>query len=284
MTGLVQTGQTMDDASFRMIAALAYQEIGLTLVEQKKSMIQSRLRHRLSELGLADFSSYCAHIRADEGLAERKHLVSALTTNVTHFFREKHHFESLESHLRDRQMALRAGGRLRIWSAGCSNGQETLSIAMIVLECLPDAAELNIRILGTDIDPKVIRYARRGVYSERQLNNIDAARRARFFRDDGGDAQNHYVVLPDLAKMIQYNELNLLNRWPMKRPFDFIFCRNVVIYFDWETQARLWPRFRDALVPNGLLFLGHSERISDASQFDFECVEQTTYRAAPSNN
>lgn len=269
----------LDAASFRTIADLAYQESGLTLVETKSSMIQSRLRHRLRDLGMTEFGAYCDYVQSDQGIRERAHLISALTTNVSHFFREKDHFDVMRESVKKRMSDLRSGCRLRIWSAGCSNGQEAFSIAMTLMDVLPDADQLNIRILGTDIDHKVVEFARAGAFSERLVGGVPKALLKQHFsalRTGNSDAV--FQVSNQIQSMITFNHLNLLAPWPMAGPFDIIFCRNVVIYFDQDTQNKLWPEFHKKLAPGGLLFLGHSERIADADRFGFEGIGPTTYR------
>lgn len=281
MNSQAQANHQLDDASFRAIADLAYRESGLTLVAEKATMIQSRLRHRLRALGIDSFSDYCRLIGSDNGQTERRHLISALTTNVSHFFREKHHFGTLATLLDNRLPHLRAGGQMRIWSAGCSNGQEAVSAVMAMLEHTPEVADLDVRILATDIDPQVVGFARAGVYPERLMGGVPDTLRAKFFEPaNGSEGETHYATTSCIRQMIRFNELNLLTKWPMSRPFDLIMCRNVVIYFDAETQSGLWPRFRKALKPDGLLFLGHSERISDPSHYGFDCTGPTTYAPA----
>jgi chemotaxis protein methyltransferase CheR len=269
----------LDKASFRAIADLAYRESGLTLVEEKTTMIQSRLRHRLQALKLSDFSEYCTFVNSESGKGERKQLISALTTNVSHFFRENHHFDALCEHVNAALPVLRNGGRIRIWSAGCSNGQEAISVAIRLLEAVPDIANLDLRILATDIDPEVVSFAKQGRYPKKFMNGVARPILDTHFvagPEKGGEET--FVTGAKVQKLIHFNELNLLAPWPMKRQFDVIFCRNVVIYFDAETQVGLWPRFRKALTPGGLLFLGHSERIADPATFGFECSGPTTYR------
>lgn len=283
MISQTQVNMELDDASFRAISDLAYRESGLTLVAEKATMIQSRLRHRLRVLGIENFPAYCTLIGSDDGLEERRHLISALTTNVSHFFRESHHFETLKDLLDARLQHLRAGGQMRIWSAGCSNGQEAVSVAMTMLEHAPDVAELDVRILATDIDQEVVGFARAGTYAERLMGGVPDELRRRYFETrPGADGETEYATTETVRRMIRFNELNLLKTWPMTRPFDLIMCRNVVIYFDAQTQEGLWPRFHKALKPGGMLFLGHSERISDPSQYRFDCVGPTTYAPAAS--
>lgn len=265
--------------SFRAIAELAYRESGLTLVEEKSPMIQSRLRHRLRDLGLTDFAAYCALIQSDEGQSERRHLISALTTNVSHFFRENHHFQALKQEVDRCLPCLRSGGSMRIWSAGCSNGQEALSAAITLLEYAPEIASYDLRILATDIDPQVVRFARIGTYSDRQMAGVPPALLEKYFeKSEVSLKETYYTARPSLLGIIRFNELNLLSKWPMRKRFDVIFCRNVVIYFDLATQERLWPGFHRYMAADGVLFLGHSERIAQPEKFGFGCTGPTTYR------
>ena len=270
---------TLDGDSFRAIADLAYQESGLTLVIEKSTMIQSRLRHRLRALGLEEFSQYSTYLKSRQGNQEKRQFISALTTNVSHFFREAHHFDLLHKMLINRYASQSGKRSVRIWSAGCSKGQEPLSIGMSVLERLPQLTETDFRILATDIDPAVIRFAQQGAYPERMTKGTSAAMKKKYFKRsviDSGDIV--HTATRAVRELIRFNELNLLAPWPMRTPFDAIFCRNVVIYFDLPTQATLWPRFRQAMRPDGILFLGHSERIADPEKFGFECIAPTAYR------
>ena len=276
---MIATQAELDKVSFRAIADLAYRESGLTLVDEKVAMIQSRLRHRLRALKLTEFSDYCTFVQSEGGRSERKQLISALTTNVSHFFREDHHFDTLCERVRAAMPMLRNGGRLRVWSAGCSNGQEAVSAAIRLLEAVPDIANLDLRILATDIDPEVVSFARQGTYPKRFMNRVSQSLLEKYFVAGPKIGEEEtFVACPKVLKLIRYNELNLLARWPMKGRFDVIFCRNVVIYFDIETQTALWPRFRDALTQEGMLFLGHSERIADPATVGFACSGPTTYQ------
>ena len=269
---------SLDPESFRAIAKLAYRESGLTLVEEKSRMIQSRLRPRLRELGLQDFAQYSAFVSSDAGSDERKQLISALTTNVTHFFRENHHYKTLAEVMDARLDDLRKGARMRIWSAGCSNGQEAYSAAMTLLERCPDARQLDLRILATDIDPQVVSFARRGTYAARLMNGVSELLRGRYFDRETCGAEDVFTAKAELKSLIHFNELNLLAPWPMRGSFDVIFCRNVVIYFDAATQTGLWPRFHKALRADGRLFLGHSERIAAPETLGFYSDGPTSYR------
>lgn len=259
------------------IAQVLYEHAGIVIAPGKSSMVQSRLGKRLRALGLKDYDSYIALITSAEGEGERREMISALTTNVTQFFRENHHFETL------RQTALppllaeaRAGRRVRIWSAGCSNGQEPFSIAMILADMAPDLANLDIRILATDIDPQMVARGREALYEPAATETVPKALQRFFLREEGG-----MRIVEPLRALVSFRELNLHKPWPMKGHFDIIFCRNVVIYFDPQAQQRLWERFEDALTPGGWLFVGHSERVPLDPPCKLTTAGITTYRLPP---
>lgn len=268
------------DADFRAIAKLAQDRFGLSLAESKKPLVYSRLSRRLKLRQVQNFSDYLSLLDRAEEEEERLELISALTTNVTSFFREKHHFDTLEQALDDGLSdRIKSGGRTRIWSAGCSSGQEPYSIAMTVLGKVPDAARKDMRILATDIDPKIVQKARHGVYSAEEASGIPAPLRAKWLSAADADGRT-YGVSEGLKSLITFNELNLMNEWPFRGPFDAIFCRNVAIYFDPDTQKRLWQRFSAMLSPGGLLFIGHSERVSGPAMQGLTGVGITSYRKA----
>ncbi|WP_299692923.1 protein-glutamate O-methyltransferase [uncultured Tateyamaria sp.] len=267
---------TLASDTFDALAAIAQDESGLQLVPEKRLMVQSRLKPRLRALRLPSFESYVSHVRSETGQPELRHMISALTTNVTQFFREKHHFDLLTDRLLpilERKVA--QGERVRIWSAGCSRGQEPYSIAMHLLNALPALADTDFRILATDIDPRVVSFARTGQYDAKEVSAVPKVLADAFLRPV---ADSDQFEMDDLVKRhITFKELNLMHPWPMRGRFDAIFCRNVVIYFKSETQDVLWPRFASALQPEGLLFLGHSERIGEAAQFGLKNIGTTTY-------
>lgn len=244
------------DRDFETISAILYRDSGIALPSGKSALVYSRLGKRLRALGLTRFSEYCALVSSAEGGEERAALLSALTTNVTRFFREPHHFDTLRQQVRDRLAPrARAGGRVRLWSAGCSLGHEPYSIALTLAAELPEAASLDVRILATDIDPKVIEVARAGRYGREDVQSVPPALAAGV-TISGAEA----VMSPAIRSLITFGTLNLHAEWPMKGRFDAIFCRNVAIYFDEPTQKRLWSRFASALQDDGRLYIGHSER------------------------
>lgn len=264
-------------ADFAQIAALLYDTAGIALPDSKATLVYSRLAKRLRALGLESFRQYCELLESSDGLDERQKMLAALTTNVTRFFREPHHFEHLEKNVLPPALeSVRRGGRLRIWSAGCSTGQEAYSIALTILNLMPDAPDRDVRILATDIDPNVIATARRGVYSEDLVSPISAAMRNRWLDADRDD-RGSWSMGPAARALVTFNELNLMGQWPMKGKFQAIFCRNVVIYFDEPTQERIWSRFAPLLLPEGRLYVGHSERVGSPDA-GFETDGLTTYK------
>ncbi|XDB00008.1 protein-glutamate O-methyltransferase [Sulfitobacter sp. LCG007] len=287
MAGTSQGGTmegALDPQSFHKLADLAYRESGLQLVIEKTSMIQSRLRPRLRAMGTSDFKSYADFVCSDAGVEERRQMISALTTNVSHFFREEHHFDILKEKIVPELIRkLRAGGKVRLWSAGSSNGQEACSIAMCLLEKIPDIASADVRILGTDIDPKVVAFASAAIYPQQMVSGIPEPLLKKYFEPRPAGSETEYVACPQLRKLVLFRELNLLGDWPLRQKMDTIFCRNVVIYFDQKTQNTLWPRFRAQLGEDGYLFLGHSERIVSPESMGFCNAGPTAYRPVGSN-
>lgn len=273
----------LSDQDFQMISELANRRYGLFLQPSKKALVQSRLARRVRALNLASFQDYCRLLTRTEGNDECAHLLSALTTNVTNFFREKHHFDFLGENIAPRLLAsARAGQAVRLWTSACSYGQEAYSMAAAILSVAPELAKRDFKILATDIDPHVLQTARKGVYSTDQINVISNP-----WRDiltDGSDLQAPEITMSAVLKgVISFGELNLVAEWPMRRKFDVIFCRNVAIYFHKSTQARLWQRFANVLVDDGYLMIGHSERLSGPAVSAFKSAGITTYRkhAAP---
>ena len=263
---------TADD--FRHIAHILHAHAGIALNEGKAALVYSRLAKRLRALGLRSFRDYCALIEGVDGVDERQAMTAALTTNVTRFFREPHHFD----HLREVVMpklaeTARRGGRVRLWSAACSNGQEPYSMAITVLTALPEAASLDVKILATDIDPNMIAEGKTGVYREDAVAPVPLDLRRKWFKKSGAG----WEVADELRELVAFRELNLIGDWPMKGKFDVIFCRNVVIYFDDATQEMVWGRFTPMMNPGATLYIGHSERVSGPAASQFETTGLTTY-------
>lgn len=275
---------TRDD--FGRIAAMLHADAGIHLAETKAALVYSRLAKRLRSLGLESFRDYCALVDSREGHGERQKMLAALTTNVTKFFREPHHFDHLaRSVLPPLVESARRGAKVRLWSAACSNGQEPYSIALTLLSVMPDAARYDVKVLATDIDPNMLKEAERGVYSETVVAAVPAALRARWFfrvpgKGDHGREPAELKVAEQLRALVSFRELNLVGAWPMKGLFHAIFCRNVAIYFTEETQRELWSRFVPRLEPGGTLYIGHSERLMGPAAATFETDGITTYRLA----
>lgn len=265
---------TVED--FRAIAAMLHADAGIALPEAKATLVYSRLAKRLRALGLRSFREYRALVAGSDGSGERRQMLAALTTNVTRFFREPHHFEHLRAHVLPRLLdGARRGGRVRLWSAACSTGQEPYSLALSILSLVPDAAALDVKVLATDIDPVVLTQARAGIYTDACVAAIPAELRQRWFvrAHDGG-----WCVADDVRRLVAFRELNLIGTWPMRGRFQAIMCRNVVIYFEEETQAAVWKRFTPLLEPGGHLYIGHSERLTGVAAPHFESAGITTYR------
>jgi len=263
------------EADFRRIAAFAHEDAGIALPTAKATLVYSRLAKRLRTLGIARFEDYCELVASPAGATERRSMLAALTTNVTRFFREPHHFDHLRERVLPKLIAsARRGGRVRLWSAACSSGQEPYSMAMTVLAAMPDATQFDIRILATDIDPNVVRDGRLGVYAEHLMEGVSADHRRRFTETTPSGVRMN----DELRALIAFQELNLIGDWPMKGKFDVIFCRNVAIYFDDDTQARLWDRFADKLGTGGALYIGHSERVAGPAAATLSPDGITTYK------
>lgn len=263
----------LDEAEFRALGALVAQETGIALAEGKRLMVQSRLLGRLRALGLGGFAEYVALLGQPQGRDEVQELISAVTTNVTGFFREEHHFRHLAEVVLPPLVArARQGGRVRLWSSACSTGEEPWSIAATLRRLCPEAGDLDLRILATDVDRKVLARAEAARYGDEAQAALSPEVQRQLFVGTGG------AILPDLRRAVRFRPLNLIGDWPMRGGFDAIFCRNVVIYFDKPTQERLWQRFAEVLPPGGWLYVGHSERISGPAAALFAAEGVTTYR------
>jgi len=263
-------------SDFRQIAAIVHGEAGIVLPDSKANLVYSRLAKRLRAIGLRSFRDYCELVEGEEGISERQAMIAAMTTNVTRFFREPHHFDHLTQSVLPRLIAAaRRGQRVRIWSSACSSGEEPYSIALTVLNAMPDAAEHDILILASDIDPDILETAAEGTYPVSRLEHIPAAMRGKLVVPDR--AAQQFTFADSVRNLIRFRNLNLLREWPIRGSFDVIFCRNVMIYFDQETQDRIWARFADHMVTDGVLYIGHSERIA-TDKLPFSLVAQTAYR------
>ena len=260
---------------FRRIAAIARSETGINLPATKIEMIRSRLSRRVRTLGLSDFENYCRVLEDRSDPTERQAFINAITTNVTRFFREPHHFRELGEEVVPQLVeANRKGRRVRIWSAACSTGEEPYSIALTIAKEAPDLLDGNFRILATDIDDAALARAHAGRFDQDALAPAPGESVAKHFVRDG----EALVASPSLRRCIVFKRLNLIGSWPMKGRFQAIFCRNALIYFDAETQRKIISGFADRLTSGDALFLGHSERVHPALEEKFARAGMTSYR------
>jgi chemotaxis protein methyltransferase CheR len=271
------------EEDFDRIAKMLHEDAGIHLPEAKATLVYSRLAKRLRALGLQSFRDYCAILTEEggRGVGERQQMLAALTTNVTRFYREPHHFDHLKTKVLPPLLdAARRGGKVRLWSAACSTGPEPYSMALTVLSLMPEAAQYDVKILATDIDPNVVAEGKKGVYRDDAVDPIPQDLRTRWMKRVGRDGEMAWSVSDEMRKLTVFRELNLIGAWPMKGRFDAIFCRNVVIYFEEETQARVWSRFKPLLTAEGRLYIGHSERLNGPAATAFVSDGLTTYRFA----
>lgn len=268
----------MTDEDFSFIRQLAKSHTGIELGEHKKEMIYSRIVRRIRALNLASFGEYCSYLDQHTD-GELTPFINAITTNLTSFFREPHHFEFLaRTALPDIFKRNAASKRLRIWSAGCSTGEEPYSIA-ITLQQFAGMERWDARILATDLDTNVLDHGRNGVYGCDRVAGMKDDVIRKYFQIQRGKTtdDDKYRAKDSLRDVIRFNQLNLLEQWPMKGSFDIIFCRNVVIYFSKDTQKVLFDRYAEILSPGGYLFIGHSESLHGVSK-RFEPLGRTIYR------
>ncbi|WP_439602292.1 CheR family methyltransferase [Devosia sp.] len=275
-----QSEFALSDREFNRVKARVYQEAGISLSEAKRTLVVSRLGKLVRTLRLSSFDAYLDYLERQGTPADAQDFINALTTNLTRFWREDHHFDHLENYVRQlmtQRPRMGANGRpkLRIWSAGCSTGQEPYTIALSLLSAFPELKRWDFRILATDIDTNVVAKAAGGVYPEAELNGLSRERAALFERAEAGQVRIPMAV----RELIAFKPLNLMsNPWPMKGPFDAVFCRNVAIYFDKKTQGELFARLGAILAPDGFLYIGHSENLG-AGGANFRLVGKTIYQA-----
>jgi len=263
------------EADFETLTQLAYEHAGIALSESKQNLIYSRLSRRLRALRLASFRDYCEYLAQTP--AEVENFINSISTNHTKFFREVHHFEHFRAHVAvpfAQAVARKPGGRLRVWSAGCSSGEEPYTIAVVLKREVRDFSSNDIRLLATDIDTDVLTKAANGEFATSAIDEIPKEYRD-FFRPRAGS--DKIVMDDDLKSFIVFRRLNLMEPWPFSGLFDAIFCRNVMIYFDAETKSALVERFTQQLKPGGWLYIGHSESLI-GSHPGIELVGRTTYR------
>ena len=264
------------DKDFEVLKKIVSEHTGIVLTDAKRNMVYGRLARRLRALDITRFSEYIAIVNDDE--QELVNFINSVTTNLTAFFRENHHFEYLTEKLLPSLLEKNKDTRkIRLWSAGCSTGEEPYSLAITLSEFFEDYPDWDVKILATDIDTNVIAKAASGIYSIDRLEGLDPALIKRWFVKGKGDKAGMVKVRRELQDLISFKQLNLLQSWPMKGEFDFMFCRNVVIYFDKPTKINLFERYANIIASRGFLFIGHSETLFQISD-RFDSLGGTIYQ------
>lgn len=272
----------LSNEEFKFICQFVYDNTGIVLNDSKREMLYRRLTRIVREKKLDSFSQYCHLLRKypDE---EKDYFINAITTNLTSFFRENHHFDYLTNDFLPNLIAhkgVSSNGkkRLRIWSSASSTGEEPYSIAITLQEAMKNILpQWDAKILATDIDSNVLAKGKAGIYDANRIDDLSTKFKKSYFYHNKMSGKESVRVHDKLKSMITFKQLNLLNGWPMKGPFDVIFCRNVIIYFDKKTQQELFSRYYELLAPGGLLILGHSENLGSYQQY-FENVGRTIFR------
>ncbi|MFT5086537.1 MAG: chemotaxis protein methyltransferase CheR [Candidatus Latescibacterota bacterium] len=262
----------LGEAHFAQIKTWLYEASGIDLKPGKESLVKNRLTNRLRILGLSGFDAYLRYIEQDASHDEMAILIDSMTTNKTSFFRETPHFEYIA---KDLLPAWSKKTSVRIWSAGCSSGEEPYSLAMLFLAKLSKPSA--VRILATDISDTILSAARKGTYRKDQVADVPTAYKTKYLQSSAPEEPPLFTVKQEARNLVRFASLNLMGSWPMKGPFDLILCRNVMIYFDHPTQERLINRYYDMLAPGGHLFIGHSESLS-STQHSFDYVQPAVYR------
>jgi chemotaxis protein methyltransferase CheR len=266
------------DEDFENLSNLIYKTCGIHLKERKRDLVQIRLSRRLKERGIESFREYYQLLTSRDSAGEMVHLINAIATNLTSFFREPVHFDYLIEEVFPKIFAgPRSSLRVRFWSAGCSTGEEPYSLAMTLLKYLSNPAGIDIKILGTDISTRVLKQAISGIYSSDRVKTIPALDLNTFFDKFKQGTGLYYRVKDSIRNLITFRQLNLMDSFPLKEIFDVIFCRNVMIYFDQIHQESLVNKFYHCLKPGGLLLIGHSESLTSIDQ-SFKYIKPTIYR------
>ncbi|MCP5145799.1 MAG: protein-glutamate O-methyltransferase CheR [Gammaproteobacteria bacterium] len=262
---------------FDRLRALVHKISGISLADHKQDLVYGRLARRLRATGAATFAEYYNLLESGDS-HELEQFINAITTNLTAFFREHHHFDFLaKTVIPELEARNAATKKIRVWSAGCSTGEEPYSIAMTLLESVRRPEQWDIKVLATDLDSDVVAKAANGVYNDDRLKGMSEKRIERWFSRGTGSNEGRVKVKRELRELITFKQLNLMHPWPFRGPFDLMFCRNVVIYFNKDTQRLLFKRYAELLPKDTCLFIGHSESLYNVSD-DFELVGNTIYR------
>jgi len=268
---------TFTEQDFRSLVQLAYEYAGIALSDSKRNLVYSRLSRRLRELRLTSFHQYRELLANDQ--REVENFINSISTNHTKFFRESHHLDHLRTHVAvpfAQGVGRGSGNHLRIWSAGCSTGEEPYTIAVVLKREIRDLASLDVRILATDIDTDVLAKASRAEFPAAAVNDVPKSYLS-FFKPSSADPSGKVTVEDDVRSLISFRRLNLIESWPFRGHFDAIFCRNVMIYFDAPTKSRLIDRFAQQLKPGGWLYIGHSESLIGTHP-ELQLMGRTIYR------
>ena len=265
----------LSDAEYADLCSLVHFHTGISLTEEKRKLVYSRFSKRLRALRLNSFREYCNLIKSDHK-EELVNFTNAITTNLTSFFREEHHFDRLKKDIMP-ALLKKPSKRIRLWSAGCSTGEEPYSVAISILQCCPNYSNWDIKILATDLDSQVLSTASTGVYSSDRVDGLDDDIKEKWFEKILIKGVPSYKISPDVRNMISFKRLNLMDKeWPMRGPFDVIFCRNVLIYFDKLTQETLFGQFAELQNSGDHLLIGHSEILKGMST-QYENMGRTSY-------
>lgn len=272
----------LNNADFNSIRSLVHENTGIALSPSKRELVKRRFSPRLRALGLASFGAYVDYLKANFD-KEGNHFCNAITTNLTSFFRENHHFELLRNEVLPQLLKnKRISDRIRIWSAGCSTGQEAYCLAVTLLKNISDIQRRDVKILATDLDENCLATARKGAYPDKDFDSVSPDVLKNYFAQElvgaGHRARHCYMASGKLKELITFNKLNLMEPWPMKGPFDVIFCRNVFIYFDKDTQFEILRGFAALQQPGSYLCIGHSEIIPNPAQLGYQLIGKTAYR------
>lgn len=261
------------DENFKQVVSLIRHKAGIKLSERKSDMVYARLARRLRALRLNDFDSYLAYVESNE--EEAINFTNSLTTNLTHFFRENHHFDYLAD-VYFPEILQKGKKRIRVWSAGCSTGEEPYSLAITWRSRIKDSHKYDFKILATDLDTNVLKVCTNGLYAQDKVLQLEESNQ-KWFKATKRCNSHQMEVFPKLRDLIVFKQLNLMADWPIKGPLDLIICRNVLIYFDKPTQQKLVNRFAKLLTDKGCLILGHSENLS-ANKNLFDSIGHTIFR------
>jgi len=265
------------EKDFNNLRKVANSYTGIIVTDDKYDMYYARLVKRLRLLGLKNFTEYVQYLKNNKA-SEFTIFIDAITTNLTSFFREKHHFEQLKNEvIPNLSRRTDAASGIKVWSAGCSTGEEPYSIAMTMLESMHLMSNRLPKLVASDIDTTVLKTASAGIYDISRVEGLDKSIKKRWFVRGKGEKSGLVKISKKLTDIIEFKQVNLMQSWPHKEKFHIIFCRNVVIYFDRPTKLKLFSRFADQLVDNGYLILGHSESLQGLSD-QFETIGKTVYK------